>query len=439
MTRWHPTAALRRALVLAGLGLTYAVVLGEPVVAVLVTPFVLASGLALVRRPTAEPRARVEIRNRVLHEGQGTVNELVVDEAGDVEQVVRSAVPSAYVAAHPARGCVGGLLGETDALRLELSPRRWGRVDLGEEQIALTTAWGGYRWGPVTLSGRQLSVLPTRAPFDSHAEAPQPVGLVGGYRSRRPGSGTELAGIRPFVPGDRLRRVNWRISLRSRTLHVVDALAETDTGVLIVVDALADLGRSGGIGGRASSLDLTVRAAAALAEHHVRRGDRVALRVIGGPGRYVGAGTGTRHLRIVLQALADVRPGLPRDLPEHGLSLRVSAGTEVLILSTLLQPAMVNTAATLTRRGLPVLVIDTLPHLGPDQVGPGLEDAAEATGSRREVAALAWRMRRAERDLLLERLARTGCPVVPWRGPGTLDDVLRRLARRAQLPRVVAR
>jgi hypothetical protein len=29
--------------------------------------------------------------------------------------------------------------------------------------------------------------------------------------------------------------------------------------------------------------------------------------------------------------------------------------------------------------------------------------------------------------------------VVAWRGPGTLDDVLRRLARRAELPRVVSR
>ena len=37
------------------------------------------------------------------------------------------------------------------------------------------------------------------------------------------------------------------------------------------------------------------------------------------------------------------------------------------------------------------------------------------------------------------RLAAIGCPVVAWRGPGTLDDVLHRLARRAQLPRVAAR
>ena len=48
-------------------------------------------------------------------------------------------------------------------------------------------------------------------------------------------------------------------------------------------------------------------------------------------------------------------------------------------------------------------------------------------------------MRRLERDQVLAGLAALGCPVMPWRGPGTLDDVLRRLARRASAPRVVAR
>jgi hypothetical protein len=40
---------------------------------------------------------------------------------------------------------------------------------------------------------------------------------------------------------------------------------------------------------------------------------------------------------------------------------------------------------------------------------------------------------------VLQRLATLGCPVVAWRGPGTIDDVLRRLARRAGRPRVVVR
>jgi hypothetical protein len=41
-----------------------------------------------------------------------------------------------------------------------------------------------------------------------------------------------------------------------------------------------------------------------------------------------------------------------------------------------------------------------------------------------------------ERDTLVEQLAATGCPVVRWRGPGTLDEVLHRLARRTAAPTV---
>jgi hypothetical protein len=77
-----------------------------------------------------------------------------------------------------------------------------------------------------------------------------------------------------------------------------------------------------------------------------------------------------------------------------------------------------------------VIVIDTLP---PDHV----PEVAEGTDPA--VAALAWRMRRLERDEVLARLAALGCPVVAWRGPGTVDDVMRRLARRAQLPQVRTR
>jgi hypothetical protein len=62
-----------------------------------------------------------------------------------------------------------------------------------------------------------------------------------------------------------------------------------------------------------------------------------------------------------------------------------------------------------------------------------------AEGTDPAVAALAWRMRRLERDEVLARLAALGCPVVAWRGPGTVDDVMRRLARRAQLPQVRTR
>jgi uncharacterized protein (DUF58 family) len=312
---------------------------------------------------------------------------------------------------------------------VELSPRRWGRRILGAEKVALYSPWAGYRYGPIALGGRQVRVLPTTAPYDSRAEAPQPLGLVGAHRSRRSGSGTELSGIRPFQPGDRLRRVNWPVSLRTGTLHVVTTRAEEDTGVLLVVDAIADHGTSTGVGGAESSLDLSVRAAAAIAEHHIRAGDRVALRVVGRGHEQVEYGAGARHLRRIQDRLATLRVGDIGE-PETGvLRLGVTGGAVVVVLSPMLAEPIGTVAATLTRRGVAVLVVDTLP---PD--AQPARDGADAA-----LVALGWRMRRIERSVVLDRLGSLGCPVVPWRGPGTVDDVMRRLARRSRLPRVVAR
>jgi uncharacterized protein (DUF58 family) len=431
MTTWRPTAALSRSLAWGTLGVAVAVVLGRPVVVVLCAPVLLLGALGLLHRPASRPLVETEVDHVVLHEGQGTRVRLVVDDTSGVEQVTRLAAPARYVALHPAAGRLGRLLGPDGALPVvEASPRRWGRRLLGEESVALTSRWCGYRWGPVTLAGKQLQVLPVRAPFDARAEAPHPLGVVGAHRSQRPGAGTEFASIRPFHSGDRLRRIHWRVSLRTRELHVVSTRGEEDTAVLVVIDALADHGRSGGVDGAASSLDVAVRAAAAIAEHHVRQGDRVGLRVVGAGGETVRPGGGGRHLRVLQSRLATLQVGAPRELRGDEIQLGATAGTVVVVLSPMLSEAMGTLAASLARRGLPVLVVDTLP-------ADAVPSVVEGTDPR--VAALAWRMRRLERREVLGRLAAIGCPVVVWRGPGTLDDVLHRLARRAQLPRVRTR
>ncbi|WP_395693921.1 DUF58 domain-containing protein [Nocardioides sp.] len=429
MTAWAPTAALGRALVLGGVGLVLGLVAGDPVLVVLAAPFVVLAAVTLAHRPTRTPRLDTRLDHVVLREGVGTTSRLTLTDAEDVEHVTRASARPAHVSVRPDDGQVGGLA-EQGAPAVELSPRRWGRRLLGEEKVALHSPWAGFRLGPVVLGGQPVRVLPATTPYDSRSEAPQPLGLVGAHRSRRTGSGTELAGIRPFLAGDRLRRINWRVSLRTGALHVVTTRAEEDTGVLLVVDALADHGISGGVDGPPSSMDLTVRAAAAIAEHHVRSGDRVALRVVGRGREQVGYGAGARHLRRIQDRLATVSVGEVSEPDSGVLQLGVTGGAVVVVLSPVLAEPVGTVAAALTRRGVAVLVVDTLPA----DVRPAVPQGVDP-----RVADLAWRMRLLERSVVLDRLAALGCPVVAWRGPGTLDDVMRRLARRSQLPRVVGR
>lgn len=418
---WRQTSALLRSSVVAAAALVVAVITAAPELVVVATPFALHAALAVRGRPASTPRAWSRLEHTTLHEGQATRLLLSLDDAGGAEHVTRVAEPGPHVAVVPALGAVGADAADRSGgpvPELVVSPLRWGARSPGVERVALTSPWSGYIWGPIVLDTGRAWVVPVGATYDSRGEAPHPLGLVGAHRSRRAGGGTEFAGIRPFAPGDRLRRIHWPVSLRQDELHVVTTSAEEDAGVLLVVDALADLGRSGGVGGAPSSLDQAVRASAALAEHHLRLGDRVGLRVLGPVGREVAMGAGLRHHRRILDTLARVAPQ-DVDLGDGPIPLGVRGGTVVHFLSPMLHEAVVATAAALVRRGVPVVVVDTLVEQ---------HDHDDALSAR------AWRMRMLHRDALLVRLAAVGCPVVPWAGPGSLDDVLRRLSRRARLP-----
>lgn len=425
---WEPTGALVRAALTGAALVVGAVLLGAPAALVLGAPLLLCAGAGLLLRPGRGPTLETTTDDRALPEGAGTVLRAVVDGGRDVEQVTRLLAPVPLVATHPVAGAVSASparQGDPVVARVEASPRRWGRPELGPGLVAATSRWGGYRWGPVPTAGGRLTVLPASLPFDTRAELPRPVGLVGANRSRRDGEGAEFSGIRPFQAGDRLRRIHWRTSLRTGQLHAITTAAEQESDVLLVVDALAEVGGSGGVDGAASSLDTTVRATAALAEHLLRRGDRVGVRVLGGTGQLLRPAAGLRHQRRVLETLAHVVPA-PLGSAQARLRLGIRADTTVVVLSPLLSSTVTTAVGALTGRGLTVVAVDTLP---PAPAGYGDPPAR----------ALAWRLRLVERQLEVVELARAGVPVVVWRGPGTLDDVMHRLTRRAQLPRAVRR
>ena len=139
---------------------------------------------------------------------------------------------------------------------------------------------------------------------------------------------------------------------------------------------------------------------------------------MGGSGRQVRFGSGWVHLRRLLLALSAIQSGTEghRSLATHAhVPLRATEGTTVVLLTPMLTEAIATVAAATARRGLPTLVIDTLP----EDAEPVLPSDADPA-----LASLAWRMRKIEREQVLAGLSGLGCPVVAWLGPGTLDEVL---------------
>lgn len=430
MSGWRPTYAHLRAAVVGLVVLVVGVVAGRPDAVVIAAPLVLVA-LWSAQRPGTEPRAVAPLTALTVNEGEEVAWEAEVLglPPGGVATLVHPG--QRLLDVEPAEGLVVAEGDGTDAGaaigRIGLRPLRWGRRRLGDPALAAYDGWYSWRWGPVPLDGMRMTVLPVTAPLDAAAPAPHPRGLVGMERAARPGEGTEFAKVRPFGVGDRLRRIHWPVSARTGRLHVTATYADEDTHVAVLIDAVNDVGRSTGIDGEPSSMDLAVRAAAVLAEHFLHRGDRVGVRVFGDWGvTMIPASSGLLQLRRILDTLCLIEPGTARGEDAMAARQGLGAGTLALMLSPLIDPAATQQVAILNRAGIDVVVIDTLP--------PGMENRTGTTP-----AALAWRIRMLQRRVETAQLASLGIPVVPWAGAHSLDQVLRDLARRRATPRLVVR
>ena len=103
--------------------------------------------------------------------------------------------------------------------------------------------------------------------------------LAGEFRSSRHGEGTELAQVRPYVPGDDVRLLEWNVTARTGIPHVRVNLAER----MLVTWLLLDVSPSMRFG-TAERRKCDVAAGVALAVGHVatRRGNRLGVLTFGG-------------------------------------------------------------------------------------------------------------------------------------------------------------
>jgi len=103
--------------------------------------------------------------------------------------------------------------------------------------------------------------------------------LAGDYRSTLLGDGTELAQVRPYVPGDDdVRRIDWNVTARTSIPHVRVHLAERVLVTWLVLDTSASMHF-----GTADRRKADVAEGVAIAVGHVatRRGNRLGLVTFG--------------------------------------------------------------------------------------------------------------------------------------------------------------
>jgi uncharacterized protein (DUF58 family) len=291
-----------------------------------------------------------------------------------------------------------------------VTPTRWGRRSIGPIRV---TAWGPSRLDVATadVSVGQVDVHPPAAWARHLPVPPRLVQRTGLHAGRSEGSGVEFAGVRPYEPGDVVRRVHWPATARRGRLHLIRHAVERAADTVVVIDATTEV---------ADTLNVSVRGAAGVAQAYLAAGDRVGVVALGGIVRWLPPGVGLRQVHRVVETVLDVRlddsyvaPDLNR-LPRRALP----PGALAVVFSPLLDSGVLEILRDLRERGHPTVVVDVL-RTEPEPP-PGTRAGVEAV-----------RLWRLERDALRHELASIGVTVVPWgeddHAVGLLDRVAVRL------------
>lgn len=422
---WLPTPALSAAFGLMAFLPLLAILLSRPDLVVVAIPIGVATLTALFRRSYQLPRVSAKARATSLLEGESTRIdwEIAADEPLDVVQVrlhMRGWVEPGELGDYAAVTVTPAQPTRYDFL---LDSTRWGRAQLEDVTVQAYTAQGLLRADTVVRAQSAIRVLPLRDGFRAVDAVPSAVGVVGLHRSRRPGDGIDLAGVRPFTTGDRLRRINWPVTTRTGSLHVNATFYDRDTEVVLVLDSTVEIGASTGLEGASSAIDQAVRAAASIAEHYLRNGDRVGLLDLSRPGRPIRSRSGRGQLDRLVEDLLEVKASGANSMGVQRAVARISTSAMAIVLSPLLSDDLTESLAGLARAGRSIIVVDTL---------PATIELPEESGWTQ----VAWRIEMLRRNNRISSLQTHGVPVVPWLGSGSLDAVLLELSRTAMAPRM---
>jgi len=410
---------------LSAVGLLAALVVARPELVALTAPFLLALAAGLVLATPPRVTFHVELDRERALEGDDVTVRIVVEAATPVDRL------DLYLRLPNGVELAGGH--NPVALRLAAGERR-------ELDVTVRAArWGGHRLGPLYARARdplgflvsettaperpELRTYPREDVLRRALEPRETQVFSGNEVARRKGEGIEFADIRLWTQGDPLNRINWRASARRDELWVNESHPERNTDVIIFVDSFAEA-RSGDKG----TLDLAVRATAAIADAYVRRRDRVGLISFGGVLRWLVPGTGLVQLYRIVDALLDTQIILSYYWKEIDVIPRRTLPPSALViaLSPLLDQRSVGALLDLRARGYDLAVIDVSPVPFTARPADGLD----------AVAYDVWKLRR---DALRYRLQRSGVAVVEWRDGAPLDAVLeevrefRRYARHARV------
>jgi uncharacterized protein (DUF58 family) len=385
---------------LAAIGLLAALALRRPELAALAAPFAGVLALALVTTRPPELGVWLTVPRERAIEGDELAATIELNAGAPVERLeLLLALPKGLETAE-GENPVSVRLGYDEERTLDLTLRceRWGNYELGEIYLRSRDRLGLFVWEGRVQRPHQLRVYPSPERLQQMLEPLETQAFAGNQVARVKGEGLEFADIRLYVPGDRLRSINWRASARRGELVVNERHPERNTDVLVFLDSFAEARTL-----EESTLDRAVRAAATFAAMALDRRDRVGLVTFGGVLRWLMPGSGLQQRYRLVEAVLetevefsyawkDVNVIPARVLPPKAL---------VVAVTPLLDPRSVGALLDLRARGYDLALVEVSPV-------PFVEPGESETD---ELAYRLWLLRREE---LRSRFERLGVAVARW-------------------------
>jgi uncharacterized protein (DUF58 family) len=417
----NASPTLVSAVALGAAGALAAVALGEPALAALGAPFAVAAAAALAL--ARDPRVRVTASvapERVLEGESAMMTYDVSSEAGADWLELRPTLPSGLGAEpHHSVRIIRLAAGERRSIEVPVRAERWGGLMTGGTRVRTTGLAGGVWFSGAAQGTEPLRILPAIEHLRRLAAPLRTQSAVGPRRSAARGDGLELADVRPWVAGDRPRRLHWRATARRGAPYVAERHPERSADVLLFLDTFADFP-----GGRERALTYAVRAASALADAHLRARDRVGVVSFGGVLDWLAPGSGVAHALRIADALArsevvmtyatrDIALVPPAILPPRAL---------VLAITPLLDERGTRALLDVSARGHDLAVLEI--------------DVPTLRGGGRDAAMRLWALRRAA---MRTRLSDLGATTVSWDGERPLEAVVEEVIAFRRASRLAAR
>jgi uncharacterized protein (DUF58 family) len=289
---------------------------------------------------------------------------------------------------------------DPEAKTVAVEAKRWGRYPVGAHLDVM--ARGGLLRGTGMVDVADVIVFPLTPPQSTSIPQTELLDRLGAHLTRYIGPGVEYADIRPYVPGDQLRMVNWAVSARRGRLHVTQRLTDRSADVVVLIDTYRQPA-----GPASEATERVVRGAAQVVQTALRNGDRAGIVALGGNRpRWLGADIGQRQFYRVLDTALESGERFENTTGTLAPRAAVPAGAIVIAFSTLLDTEFALALIDLRKRGHVVVAVDVL-------------DSSPFEGEHDSLVVRMWAL---QRSGMYRDMATVGVDVLSWPADSSLEQ-----------------